>query len=126
MSVLPDDQVAVEGDFAGFAAGAGEVVEAGDAVVDDVPEGPLDAGQADVQGVAVGVEQVVDALADLLRIVAAGEAGVDATDFFLVFLQLFEASPFRMPQIEEVQRFGQVVHLYLPVVEVCQENVACC
>ena len=34
--MLPDDEVAVEADFADFAAGTGDVVEAGDAVANDV------------------------------------------------------------------------------------------
>ena len=88
--MLPDDQVSVDADCADFAAAAKDVVEAGDAVADDVAEGFLDAGHTDIERVSIGIEEIVDAAADACHIVAARDAGIDMLDLVFVLIQVFQ------------------------------------
>ncbi len=89
LSVLPDDQVAVEAHVPDFPIAATHIVEAGDAVAHDIFESLLDARHAHVEIVAERVEQVLDALTDFLRVIAAGDAGIDADNLVFVFMQFF-------------------------------------
>ena len=101
-----------------------QAIELGNLFSERVPEGFLDSGRAYFQPAAVRVHMAGDALPDLFRIVPAGDAHVDVQQLLQVTVDLLEADPFRMPEIEEVHHLGQVVHLDLLVTEVGHDDLS--
>ena len=108
--MLPDDEVAVERDAACLSCPAVDIVVPGDAIVHNVFERTLDAGETDVHRIAVRIYQPVDAVAYAQRVLAAGEGAVDAQHLRFVVLDILLLDALRMPEIEEIESFRKVVH----------------
>ena len=101
-SILPDDIVAVEGNLAGFGISAIDIVELRYPVADYVFECLFDARHTYVEVVTERVEEILDTVADYLRVVTASDGHVVVQNLPFVCLQLFERDTFRMPEVEEI------------------------
>ena len=115
-------QLPVEGDTLGFAGLAGDVVLAGQLILELGREGRLDAATEDVDGVLGTVHQVIDALGHPVEVLAGREEAVEVEKFAAVVAQVLEEDTLGVAKVEEVERLRQGIEHYLEVVIVGQQQ----
>ena len=104
---LVHHQTAVEGDVFCLTGRSRDVVVLGQIIAEPAHKGGADAAALFIDGIAGGVNQIVNALLHLSRVITVRYKTVNLQQLLAVVHQLLEPQPFGMAQEEEIDHLGE-------------------
>ena len=119
---LVHHQTAVERDVFSLTGISRDVVVLGQIIAEPAYKGGADAAAFFIDGIAGGINQIVDALLHLSRVIKVRYTVVNLQQLLAIVDQLFEPQSFGMAQEEEIDHLGECWQGDLHIVVVGQED----